>query len=775
MRSVRTSNGWPVKNSELSRKDRRATRAAALLYLAAGILCCRVPLLNYLGYESSFLFGFLASLVTGSLVAGATRRAVRSAGPEGWSIHALLQLFRRELRTCLLLLLIPLALLSANALVVKNCNYLEGLAYYFLIPCVSIWFSAAVGFFCGVHYRHGRLAFLSLVAASLLYVLYLGYATPAIFSYNFFYGYFPGLSYDEALGISRPLVYFRALTAGLGGLALWWALLLVRSSAAEKPTLEKGKALIAALTARGRRTQGASIVAAAVLLYLFRCELGWESTAPFIQGRLGARYDTPHVTLYYPPSALSAAEIRRIGGEHEFRLAQLVRDFGAAASPHVESYLYPDAATKWRLIGAGNTNIAKPWSGQIHCTLQSLESTLKHELAHVVAGPFGLPIIRASLRTGLVEGLATALDPTWLNRTLHQYAAALQRFGPKPQIASMMSLWGFTAQNSALSYISAGSFCRYLLDAYGVKPLLAVYGGADFTEEFGRSLPELVTEWERFLGRMHVEDRERGVLDALFHRPPIFGKTCARVIAGRMEAARIALARREYARAQTLYGASFEEAGGYDAFGGLLAATVRLGKYGDAIRLCDSVIHGSERPDRYLPLFLWCGDARWAMGDPHGAQRLYDRLLDADLAENLTEGSAARTLALSDSLHRPTFLAAFLLDAPDSIRIIMLDSLARVAPESSPLLRYLAGRVLARRGESASAIAILQALDLSGLSRPLEYLRRKTVGEQNYLLGNYQEARRAFWSSLDGLTNEAAAYEAREWVTRCDWMARHGY
>ncbi len=750
------------------------SRIAGLLYLAAAIVCSRVPLLNYLGYEFSFLIAILASVITGPAGAGAVRRHIRSAGAEGWTAGDLSALFRRQLSRSLLLLLIPLAVLSLNALLVKNCSYVEGLAYFLLLPVVSVWFSAALGLFCGVHYRHGRLVFVSLMAASVLYVLVLGYATPAIFSYNPFYGYFPGLSYDEALGISRPLVLFRAVTAGAGGVILWMGLLLVRSAPVDATTLKKGKSLSSALLAPRRRIATACIAAAAVVLYVFRCEMGWESTAGYIREKLGGRYDTPHVTLYYPPALISAAEIRRIGGEHEFRLAQLARDFGVTSVPHVESYLYPDAAAKWRLIGAGNTDIAKPWSGEIHCTIQGLESTLKHELAHVMAAPFGVPVIRASLRTGLVEGLATAENPTWLNRTLHQYAAALMKFGPKPDITRMMSLTGFASQNPALSYIAAGSFCRYLLDAYGTRPVLAVYGMAEFQEEFGKSLPELVTEWERFLGRLPVPERERDVLDSFLRRPPIFGKTCARVIAGRNAEARAAMAAHDYARARAIFRSSFEEAGGYDAFSGLLASTLRLREYGPAIRLGDSVILGSDRPAQFLPLFLPFGDACWAEGDTARARRLYARLLVDDLTESLTEGAAARCAAL-DLPRREELRAAFLSDTRDSTRIAMLDSLALLAPEAAPLLHYLAGREWARSGHPQPAVAILQSVDLTGVSLPLEQLRRKTLGEQNYLLGRYEAARAVFWLSLNGLTNEAAVYEAREWVTRCDWMRRHGY
>jgi len=764
-----------VKNSERSHRGNRPWLLPGALYLLAGIVSSRVPLLNYLGYESSFLFALVASIVAGCTVIVATQRAVRASEGAGWSAKEIAGLFWKQLSANFLLLLIPLAILSANALLVKNCAWWEGFGFYLLLPCVSAWFSAALGLFCAVHYRRARLVFFAAMVASLLYAVFLGYATPAIFSYNFFYGYFPGFTYDEVLGISLPLILFRLLTVGLGGVFLWLALLLVRTSKPGETVVMKGKALLMVLVAPAWRVVAGSVVALLLVLYVFRCEMRWESTAEYIQSQLGGRYDTPRVTVYYSPTALSPAAIRRIAGEHEFRLAQLIREFGVSTAPHIESYVYPDAAAKQHLIGAGNTNIAKPWSGEVHCTLQSLEATLKHELAHVVAAPFGLPIIRASLSTGLVEGLATAVDGTWQNRTLHQCAAALQKFGPKPDIRELMTFRGFVAENTALSYVAAGSFCRYLIDAYGMKPLLAVYGKGEYAGAFGKPLPELVREWERFLGRVRVEDQERDVVESFFRQPPIFRKTCARVIAGRNEVARIASAGRDYARARDLYRASFEEAGGYEAFGGLLASTVRLGDYASAVRLCDSVIAGSAAPGRYLPLFLWYGDARWAVGDSAGARQLFRRLRDVDLADYLTEGAALRLLFLDDSLHRADLLPLFLSGISDSVRIVMLDSLARMVPEKSPLFHYLAGRALARRGEHASAVARLESLDLSAFSLPLEHFRRKTLGEEYYLLHNYDLARTAFWLSLNGLTNETATIEAREWVTRCDWMARHGY
>jgi hypothetical protein len=57
----------------------------------------------------------------------------------------------------------------------------------------------------------------------------------------------------------------------------------------------------------------------------------------------------------------------------------------------------------------------------------------------------------------------------------------------------------------------------------------------------------------------------------------------------------------------------------------------------------------------------------------------------------------------------------------------------------------------------------------------LEGIRQTTVARQWYLLGRYTAARPAFWMSQNVLTSEASVIQAREWVSRCDWMRVHKY
>jgi len=59
---------------------------------------------------------------------------------------------------------------------------------------------------------------------------------------------------------------------------------------------------------------------------------------------------------------------------------------------------------KGGFIGAVNTEIAKPWLRQMHINLSGFESSLKHEMVHVLATEFGWSPLKIAPNSGLVEG-----------------------------------------------------------------------------------------------------------------------------------------------------------------------------------------------------------------------------------------------------------------------------------------------------------------------------------------------------------------------------------
>ncbi len=753
----------------MSQRTRESALVAAAL-LCLSLVCTQLPLLNYLGYEFSTVIALVATFIAGFATIKSVRRSLQN--PQSPIPNHPLSTFKQSLVRNLTLLLIPLVVMLTNAFFVKNCSLLEGMGFFLLIPVVSVVFSSSLGFFCAVHYRIAKTMFVLIVLATFAEVLAAGYFTPAIFSYNFFFGYFPGLTYDEALGISSPLVLFRLLTLVLAAGLVWMAWLILTHTQRDDKSWEKGFILLGVMVQGKNVLITAALTTLVIVTWWFRGELGIDSTNTFIQRELGQRYETKHFVIYYSPLSYDTDEMRWIAAEHEFRLKQITDALSLPFKGRIESYIYPSGDVKQRLMGAGNTNIAKPWSGQIHITKQSLDGTLKHELVHVVAAPFGFPVVKASLSTGLVEGLAMAIEWDWGNRTLHQYAAAMKTFGVGPDISSLMTITGFASQSSSISYVLAGSFCRYLIDTYGIRNMMLVYRSNDYDAIYGQSLEALITEWRVFLATIPVPEQERDAIDVLFRHPPIFEKVCARVVAARNILAGNKFARHEYGVAAELYRQSYKEGRGYDALSGFLTSTLRAGRFSGVIATFDTAMRESLNPSQYIPLMLNVGLAQWGNRHLDVARELFQRVEIADLGETLTESSVICRVATHDSVNCDALLRYFLSSPSDSQRVVLLDSMSQ-NPDGYWLPIYLKGRVLMRLERWEQALLSLRQLD-QGLPEPiLEAQRLKTMGFALFRLKRFEDPKRMYWQSLNFVHSEVARNEVNDWVDRCNWMSIH--
>jgi tetratricopeptide (TPR) repeat protein len=740
-------------------------------YLAVALFCTQVPLLQSLGYESALVLALAATAV--ALLT--TISAVRDADPGGTvpprdRLDAVLNAFLRSLRLNLALLLIPLAVSGLAMFVVPPCDWLEGLGFYALIPGVTVVISSALGLFCSVHYRRPRSMAALCVAATIAYAAGLGYWTPAIFSYNPFYGYFPGVTYDETVGLGVSLVAARALTLALAGILVWLSTLIALHCPADEPGWKTGVRLLDVLLRPAYRWITAGILIGVGFVIAFRCELGLESTASHIRSRLGGEHRTANFTIYYPRESVSPDRIARIGEDHEFALAMVVRAFALTRTAPIESYLYPSEDGKRRLMGAGDTEIAKPWSRQIHVTLQSLHEVLRHEIVHVVAGDFGPPVIRASLSTGLVEGLAVAVDWNWGNRTPHQYAAALRAAGLAPDITALMTFRGFASQAPAVSYVLAGSFTRYLVDRFGMRKLAQVYRHNDYEREYGRSLDELVVDWQRFLDGVDPGPQPQENVDALFRRPPLFARVCPRQV-GRWNAeARQALSGREYARALELYTRALSRSGSFASLAGVLAARSRLGEHAVVSDMVDSLRASTGHPGTYLPLALMAADALWALGNRDSALSVLEAIISADWSEAHADAARIRRAILTDTAAPAEGILRFVLsDAPDSDRVAILDSLP-VYARAHPAVALLRSRALLRSGRPREALEAVSSVSFPARD-PLEGMRLQAQGRALMETGQPGKAKAAFWQSLNSIDRRSAAAMNRiaDWIDRAEW------
>lgn len=161
--------------------------------------------------------------------------------------------------------------------------------------------------------------------------------------------------------------------------------------------------------------------------------------------------------------------------------------------------------------GPGNINA---WADPDRYLVHTIWPTDNHETIHLYSSTFG----RATSLFN--EGLAVAyqvdpvrgdLTPRWNNRHVHDIAYSLRLQGRLVPLARMLTIDGFRAIDSQVSYPEAGSFVRYLLDLQGGVPSIRDLFGrsthqepADATRRnfgsvYGRSLEEVEAAWHVFL------------------------------------------------------------------------------------------------------------------------------------------------------------------------------------------------------------------------------------------------------------------------------------
>src|SRR5437016_3460954 len=124
-----------------------------------------MPLFGLLGYEFSAAMALLASFFAAWHGARARSAAEALLGAEA-------------------MLLLPLGIICLNALWVRNCDFKTGLAFYGLLPAISVLCGVAVGWACARLFRRPLLLACALIAGSLLWGFVRFYRTPAIFAFD---------------------------------------------------------------------------------------------------------------------------------------------------------------------------------------------------------------------------------------------------------------------------------------------------------------------------------------------------------------------------------------------------------------------------------------------------------------------------------------------------------------------------------------------------------------------------------------------------------------
>ncbi|PAP77415.1 hypothetical protein [Rubrivirga marina] len=504
------------------------------VYGLAAVALWPVPVFGILHAEASAVLAGVGCLTA----------AVGAVGPfrSGAGVRALA-------RVHLGALLVPVALLTLSLVWRPNCGYALGLALFLTVVPPSVLFGLGLAYAAtglGVRMPRVTLALAVLAIAGVGVAFDLG-LHPQLFTYSHVFGGVLGPIYDEELAVRPGLFAAKAQT-------VLWALALV--------------ALGAWRRGGGRRETwlgGASLVALGVSI-LAAQPLGIVQTERGIQRVLSETVDLGPVVLHLDPET-PGAERRRLADEALYRFETLSEHLGVRPDVPVAVYLYPDADTKAALIGSRITSVVPVWlpTPQIHMLADEVEASLGHEMVHVLAREFGMPVIKASPAVGLVEGLAVALEPPDglpSPAALVTAGRAVEGDGlgdPAEAVRATMSPGGFWTARAGVAYTANGAFVGWLLDRFGAAPVREAYRTGRFDRSFGQSLAALATEWNRDLARLPVDPEAVAVAQWLFSRPSLFEVRCphhvpadvrfARAGAEAWEAGEVGTARAAYERA----------------------------------------------------------------------------------------------------------------------------------------------------------------------------------------------------------------------------------
>jgi tetratricopeptide (TPR) repeat protein len=726
---------------------------------AVALVCTQIPLLNYLGFEFALLMSVIAGFCCGLYCISLWKKEPPSSSSEYWNF------VRKTLFDSFLLASLPFVLLSVNALFVKNCSYLQGVRLYALYVLPAVILSVALGLIACIVARKRRISVFVVVFLSILvHVVVVTLARPQIFAFNPIVGYFPGFTYDETIEGELRLFVYRVGTFAVSVLLLAAGDLLYRRKLRKEMHLPED----------GRKVPAVAIIilcgAVCTGLYSVSDTVGFSSSEKFITDQLGGIIRTRHFRIVYPNKLLNDDQVRRLAILHEYLFDRLRTDLEVNPREPITTMIYASAAQKQRFIGAARTNFTKPWLRQVHLNLEDVEGMLKHELVHVMLAEQGLPFLQIAPNSGLIEGSAVAAERIEYDEMLHDLSGQIVALGIRSNIEEMFSFSGFFRSYPGVSYALAGSFCRYLIDRYGISKFKAVYKTGKFETWYRKDLKTLVSDWKSVIEETHPTREQLLKAAYLFKRPPIFARECARVIANANAATRGLMEQGAYDKALASAERSLSLTKSTEAISQKVNVLFRLKRYNEAIMFAEQQLSDSAALQSLLTIRLVLGDSYYAIGNNEKATRQYGEVLKVNLNNSWNEASAIR-LQLVSSAELSNLLRPYVLGGlSDSARLALLENF-KGSPNSGRLVQYLLGREYYAKGDYDRTVQILRSLAPME-SSTLEYNRNRRLARSLFNKEEYESAKVFYWQALNDAPNEAHAVELEELLQKCEWIAQ---
>jgi len=752
--------------------------------LAAGVACL-LPLVETLGYEFALAVSLVASAGAGHLAACYPARVRAQLAPFPGARWPMALLYARAALHGLTLLVLPLVLSLLNGLRVPQCNVTEGFVFYAVLPVPAVLLAGAVGLVAGLAtpgVKSATVLWFVAFGAVLGFALYEVYATPAVYSFGPFHGYFPGVLYDERIAVDARVYSYRVATAlqllALLALGAW-----LLEPATVRLSLRRGSSRPRGLVL------AAVLLIAALAMHLAGPRLGHATGREDLERSLPRRVSTPGLELYFP-TEVDPRTVDELVEDAAFSLHRVERFLDAPAGPPIAVFFFASYEQKRRAMGASHTNVAKPWHREVYVTVeQAPHPVLRHELAHAVAARFARGPFAVAGRLGgwwpdpgLIEGLAAAAQGPRGDLTIHQWAAAMKGEDLLPPLARIFGP-GFLDEAQSTAYTAAGSFCLFVREEHGAEALRAAYGGESWQQATGRTAGELEQAWHARLDGVRLEEADRAAARYRFDRPSVIRSTCVHEVARLREEAGRAAGERAWDETLALLEEAYERSGRTHATRlDLLFELLDSGDEQAARQMADTLLAdeglGLVRSDAVREVLADMD----AESSPASAAKEY-----GDLAGNSADEDRRRVLEvkrhlaaahpdLTDSVLRILAVRPGPEPPPAPLAMLQIADAARTYPDD-PILAYLVARQHFNYRDDQRSLALLDEAEKLGLATttPSIWLEARMMrGQSLFRLGRFDEAHSLFERLAgDSGLRDGARDLARDWAERCAFVKRY--
>jgi len=566
--------------------------------------------------------------------------------------------------------------------ITKVCDPFIGIMFYLLLPITSFVLIYSLLNYLIKTSKSKKIIFLKYYLILLITVfadIYAVYSQPQVFAYNVFFGYFQGSIYDVGINISKSLIFFNIYKISIAVVLMMFTY--------RKNLQKQIFALIIFL----------SFTVMIVYIYFNKNELYLISTREYIKKELKGFIETEHFKIYYSKIPNIEKNIKKLSTEHEIYFKELEETLKIKYDEKITSYIFKDSSEKKKLMGAGNTLIAKPWLNEIYINYSDFpHPVLKHELIHIFFGKIADNFLKVAMKNfipqiGIIEGSAVAFEDNFETLNLQEKLHILYKLGKFPNIENLISYKGFWGQNNYFAYQTTGAFFQFLHKKYGIEIIKKIYKNGSF-DVLDKSIKELTKEWIEEIKLLNVPQNYISQTEIMFSQPSIFQRVCPHIISKLQSELNQHISLNDFAQCKNILEEIINyEPENYQHYLTSVQIAIKLKQYKEALNYLSKLEQLKYPKNVEYQIKHLKGDIFWLNKDETNAKNEYKQLLTQPIDDNIYRNVYFKLSGLENENIKKFIFNYLIKQKPLKEYIFEFDKINLTQSEQN-IVNYLYGR-----------------------------------------------------------------------------------